>query len=70
MLKRALHSSDRFAQINLDDSYGPAKCHPMAGDVGNGCCGVDDRFTKEAQTKLGFLAVPFEQSVMDRLGFA
>jgi hypothetical protein len=50
--------------------YGPAKCHSMAGDVGNRDGGLDDRLTKEAQSKLGLLALSFEQSLMDRLGAA
>lgn len=50
--------------------YGPAKRHSMAGHVGNGHRGLDDRLTKEVQKELGLLALPFEQSFMDRLGFA
>lgn len=49
---------------------GAAKCHSMAGYVGNGHGGLDDCLAKEAQTELGLLAFSLEQSLMDRLGSA
>jgi hypothetical protein len=40
----------------------------MACHVGYGHRGLDDRFAKEAETELGLLVLPFEQSSLDRLG--
>ena len=40
----------------------------MACHAGDGHRRLDDRLTKEAEKELGFLALPLEQSFMDRLG--